>query len=79
MTKLRLSAGARRDLVELTRRPAGGAPPGPAVGLLAVIAVLCAVLAGAALLADLDVTAVLLAAAGFFTGSLIARRRREVA
>ncbi len=73
------NAGARRDLVELMRRPPAAAPPGPPVGLLAVIAVLCAVLAGAALLADLDVTAVLLAAAGFFTGSLIARRRREVA
>ena len=50
---------------------------GPAA--LTVVAALCAALALAALLAGMDVTAVLLAVAGLYTGGLIARRRRTVA
>ncbi len=73
------NAAVRRDLVELSHRPAAEVPYAVGPAALTVVAALCAVLALAALLAGMDVTAVLLAVAGLHTGGLIARRRRTVA
>ena len=69
----------RRDLAALVTGPQRRVPHATGVAVLVVVAVTCAVPATAALLAGLDVTAILLAAAGLHTGLLIARRRRPVA
>ncbi|MEV7630234.1 hypothetical protein [Actinoplanes sp. NPDC089786] len=50
-------------------------PPVPVLGFLAAIGAACAILAVVALLAGLDVTAILLAVAGLYTVVMIRRRR----
>jgi hypothetical protein len=73
------NAAVRQDLTDLVQRPPAEVPHGAGVAALVVIAAACAVLATACLIGDLDVTALLLAVAGFYTCALIARRRRRVA
>jgi Flp pilus assembly protein TadB len=73
------NTAVRRDLNELMRRAPGDVPHGAGVGALVAVALACAVLATVSLIAGLDVTAVLLAVAGLYTGVLVARRRRRVA
>ena len=71
-------AAARRALaghVAEAGRPAGRPPHAAGIGLLALVAAGCAVLALLALLAGMDVTAALLAVAGFYTVWMIRRRR----
>ena len=72
-------AAVRRDLAALTAHPVGEVPHAAGLGALIVVAVACAVLAFAALIAGLDVSAILLAVAGLLAGRLIARRLRPVA
>ena len=69
----------RQDLAGLVQRPAAGVPHDVGVAALIAVALMCAVLATACLIGGLDVTALLLAVAGLYTGLLIARRRRRVA
>jgi hypothetical protein len=67
---------ARRQLTDLVGDRAAAGPRGPGIGLLALVAVSCAILSLVSLLGDMDVTAALLAAAGLYTVVLIRRRRR---
>jgi hypothetical protein len=73
------NAAVRRDLAELLAGAGDEMPHATGLGLLTVIAAACAVLGLLCLLSGRDVSAVLLAVAGLYTGLLIARRRRRVA
>lgn len=68
-------AEARQQLADLVIEAGGPPPYAGSVVFLAVIGVVCAIMALVALLGDQDVTAVLLAAAGLYTVVMIRRRR----